>query len=731
MDESANRWPSGAWRQWGSGVVAAIVLLAATRYGEGFWWDPAVFCLLTLGLILIGTWLYAGPAPRGDPDATAGPPSAAWPMTGFLLAILLLYAGSSAVTDHWFFPTQWKAAPGSRLLAFRFFRSLVLALALAVGFKPLLRSHRALIVAWVAMAGLAVHLLYQATGFSMIYRVDSPAFVYRFWSFLHTFPRPGFYDPHWNAGLPVPYLVASGVWSVGLWLLPFLHWIPAEQLYTPFLAVTFLGIVPLLAWASLAWTGASRRACWIAALLALAPGQRYGVHLLHYGTAPALFAMTMALPLSALGYRFLYLEDRPRPATLLLLLCFGFTLLAWPGSVVIALPLLLVLAGHARRLFPGKWRWALGAALLLALLLLPLAQVPLRYSDIGAFVKTTHTQTLWEHFQDGWTLLGHNLRSTHPLILIFGMLGACFAPHPAARRFFAPLILLLVGISAWGEEVMKLLQTERLIIPAALVAIVPAAQWLDHLIQRALAVQTRRCGAGAVLRTGTAWAVALLLVSAYEGAKPWGGKGMAPFHTMPDHTRELVQWLSDQVPEDGRVLFAGHCVHAYGGAKVAALPLFTGREMMAADFYGFSPKLVEYQYPPRAFRYDGPDVLFSFMELYNVTHVVTWHDDWKDVFHRTTEYYRPAHAIERVSIFETRRASSLFLQGAGRVTATFNRIDLALDAPQDTVIIKYNWTPGWQADGDAEIFPHDAGRGITLIGVHPGARLHLTLRYRP
>jgi hypothetical protein len=529
----------------------------------------------------------------------------------------------------------------------------------------------------------------------------------------------------------VPYLVASGVWSVGLWLLPFLHWIPAEQLYTPFLAVTFLGIVPLLAWASLAWTGASRRACWIAALLALAPGQRYWVHLLHYGTAPALFSMTMAMPLSALAYRFLYLEDRPRPATLLLLLLCGFTLLAWPGAVVIALPLLLVLICHAHRLSARKWIWTLGALLLLLVLLLPLAQVPMRYSNIGTFVETTHTQTLREHFRDGWILMGHNLRSTHPWILIFGMLGGCFAARRSARRFFAPLILLLVILSGWGEEVMELLQTERLIIPAALVAIVPAAEWLDHLIQRALSIQTRHRLAGAALRTGAAWALALLLVAGYEGAKAWGGKGLAPFHTMPDHTRELVQWLSDHVPEDGRVLFAGHCVHAYGGAKVAALPLFTGREMMAADFYGFSPKLVEHQYPPRAFRYDGPDVLFAFMELYNVTHIVTWHDDWKAVFHRTTHYYHPVHVIGRVAIFETRRESSLFLQGAGRVEATFNRIDLTLDSPQDTVIIKYNWTPGWQADGDAAIFPHAAGRGVTLIGVHPGANLHVSLRCRP
>ena len=62
------------------------------------------------------------------------------------------------------------------------------------------------------------------------------------------------------------------------------------------------------------------------------------MHLLHYGTAPALFAMAMALPLAALGYRFLYLEELPRHATLLLLLLMLLLLLQ-------RLILLLILLG--------------------------------------------------------------------------------------------------------------------------------------------------------------------------------------------------------------------------------------------------------------------------------------------------------------------------------------------------------------------------------------------------
>lgn len=96
-----------------------------------------------------------------------------------------------------------------------------------------------------------------------------------------------------------------------------------------------------------------------------------------------------------------------------------------------------------------------------------------------------------------------------------------------------------------------------------------------------------------------------------------------------------------------------------------------------------------------------------------------------------TNYYRPVHDIGRVAIFETRRWPSLFLEGSGSVQATFDRIDLDLDTPQDRTVIKYNWTPGWQATPGATLFPYKAGRGITFIGVNPGTNRHVTLRYRP
>ena len=715
-----------------SGVVALIILLLATRYegkglldltGSGIIWGSILLCALV-------TYKFAASA--GERIVQHGNPLSlsVW----ILPVMLIIYLGSSAIGDVWFFPTQWRTS-GMPLFSDPLEQGIIrtmLAMMLLIPFAQRFVDAKWF---WGAMAifsaSYAAIKLYEATGFNMIYRVDSPSFVYRYWCFEKTFPRPGFYDPYWNAGLRIPFLVASGTWSIGVFLLPLLSWISPDQLYTPALVFFFLIIVPSFAWLSMAWIGAGHRARWIAAILALSSCQRFWVHLLHYGTAPALFSMSMALPIAALAYKYLYLEPRPRAATILSLIVCGLIMFCWPGSLIIALPFAIVALLHVRQLFPLKWIWLLAGGVFIALILLPLAMVPMRYSNLEAFTQTTATVDWHEHFVRGLGVLRHNLRGTNPLILVFGVAGVFFWPNRSARWFFGPLVLMLVLLSGWGEEFKKLLQSERMIIPAAFVAIVPAAWWLDRVCEIFIEHARVKSLSSVFPRVIVSLVAAVMLTGGYQAAKTWNGKGLAPFHAMPQHIKELISWISAHVPEDGRLMFAGKAVHGYGGAKIAALPMFTGREMMAADFYGFSPKLVEYQYPPRAFRYDGPEVLFEFMHLYNVTHVITYHKDWKNVFDRNPHHYRRVYQSGRIAIYETLRTSSMFLAGSGEVKAGFSRFDLSIDPEAGPAVIKYNWAEGLSSRQDgARVYAYDAGRGVKLIGIDPGTNRQVTITYR-
>lgn len=646
---------------------------------------------------------------------------------------LALYLSASATLHNWFFPTSWIAHTPfmERPLQHGVLRSLILMFALLL-LRRFARYQGTAIcpITVVIMIMWILWELYQATGFEMIYRTDSPSFVYRFWSFKETFPRPGFYDPYWNAGMPVPYLVASGMWSIGLFLLPFLMWIPADQLYTPAIAVLYLACVPSLAWFSMKWMGAGKQARWIAALLALATTQRFWVHLLHYGTVASLFSMTMALPLAALWYRFLYLEPTPRRGTTIMILLCSLILFAWPGSLIIALPFGFATALHIKQLRPRKWLWVLGGLAIIGIIMLPLAMVPMRYSDINAFTQITTQHTWMEHFYNGLDLLADNIRSTNALLVIFGFIGVFWMRQRAARWFFGPLMLCLLAISAWGEEVKALLQTERLIIPAAFIAVLPCAWWIDRIINLAKRCSQRGNVAAAMLQVMSSWIIAIMLLGGYQAARTWGGRGMAPFQTRPAYMDDFINWIKAEVPPDGRVLFAGRAMHAYGGGKVAALPFFTGREMMSCDFYGFSPRLVEYEYPPRIFRQDGETGLAAFNEIHNITHIVTWHDHWKNIYDAAPERYQRVHDIERIVIFQVLRSSSLFLAGSGTIDAHFDRFHIELSSFDQPTVIKYNWADGLFAEPPVEVFPYDAGYDTKLIGFNPGTNRTITIRYR-
>jgi hypothetical protein len=714
-------------------AISTLLILSIARTPEGGGWlIIKLLFLFSSGLLLGTTILYAANRISHSDRPSSSPGESLDPISLTLMAGLILYMSSSAVLDPWFFPSNWLSQDSfwSKPLAHRAVRSLLIAIPLAL-LLPWLNNAQRWKFIWTASALWLLFQFYRATGFEMIYRIDSPAFVYRFWSFRETFPHPGFYDPHWNAGMPVPYLVASGIWSMGVFLLPFLHYFPPDTLYSPVLAFAYLFLLPLLAWLSLKWVGAGKLSRWIAALLVLSATQRFWVHLLHYGTVTSLFSMTMTLPLSALWYRYLHHEAAPRKTTLALMLLFALIMFSWPGSLILAVPLALTTLVNFRTLFPRKWKWALGLAACLFILLLPLALVPLRYSNIAAFTETTITLSFREHFANGLELIAHNFRSTNALIVIFGFIGCWFVGSPSMRMFFAPLVWMLLLISGWGEEFKELLQSERIIIPAALVAVIPASLALERIWQQSIGLRPAHGWANTLFRLSAAWTMAIMFLGIYQAGKIWGNQGLATFQTRPAYMDDLITWIRQEVPADGRVMFAGRAVHAYGGAKVAALPLFTEREMMSSDFYGFSPKLVEHNYPPRIFRQQGADGLFEFNELYNVTHILTWHDFWKDTYQREPDRYRRVKDFGRIAIFEVIRPSSLFLMGQGTIQSTFNTFEISLSSEPSPIVIKYHWADGLQAyPSDVDIFPYDAGYDVSLIGIQPRTNRWVLLRYR-
>ena len=199
-------------------------------------------------------------------------------------------------------------------------------------------------------------------------------------------------------------------------------------------------------------------------------------------------------------------------------------------------------------------------------------------------------------------------------------------------------------------------------------------------------------------------------------------------------TVEMAGWIRANVPADARLVFLGFTLHGYGGGHVAYLPVLTGRQMMACDFYHFSPKKVEYDYPPRAWRENDEDVL-AFLDLYNASHVTTWQPQWKKFCRRHPEWFEEVATFGRrqnLSFFRVRRAPpGWFLQNSGSVSVEINRLRVTVDDPLRPAVIRYNWVPGLRAPAPVTIAPWDAGRETRLILIEPHGQSAFDLTYQP
>jgi hypothetical protein len=226
--------------------------------------------------------------------------------------------------------------------------------------------------------------------------------------------------------------------------------------------------------------------------------------------------------------------------------------------------------------------------------------------------------------------------------------------------------------------------------------------------------------------------VALLVMTGWNCARFYGNRGPGRYEVLPPRVRELSAWLAANSEEQSRILFAGPTVHAYGRGHVAFLPVLAGRQMMACDFYHFYPGTTEPEYPPHAFR-RGMDGVFAFLELYNVSHVVTYHERWVQRFRGEPDRYEEVFFQQGGHpkyIFRVKRPVSFFLRGQGRVRADINRLLVDLDDPDGEAVLKYNWVDGLAARPPAEIRPVDVGHGLRFIGLQPHGSGQVEIRYR-
>lgn len=705
------------WRGLGAGVVGLTFVLLMHTEGPFIQARWLLYLLWAMPACLFMLWFRdrenRPSEDKVDPFLLAGL---------VLFACTLVYLLSSATRQTGFYFLRWPPRDGfdlteSQVARFFLLSALLTPLFLLKKPKPWL----IILVALLLSQYECVRQILQETGGRPIYRDDHPSFMLRLALLAKSFPQYVYYNPFWNGGFVSPHVLATGTVGIGTLLWPLFSHLPVHSGYTGAVAGIFVVLLPFVAVLAVRLVEGRATACWCAGLFALGVSRFYFKWLLHFGTLGACFSLPMVLLMGACLYRTLWLGKTGVAAGAVLVLS-SLVFVMWPPGGLMVLPCLLAFGASAKQWTRKKLVYLGLCGCVVVLAFLPYFIALLKYSRIAKFVQVDQGMpalvTLIKH---GWRVLSEQLYQGHPLLLFMGILGAWFSKERGVRVFYGSLILGFLLLVGWGEVFKPHFGFSRAAIPLLFTAIVPASLWL-----------------GAMLETTTwKWApvrsaiVVLLLLGAVNVSKLYGNRGVAKYQTRSAYMRDMVDWIREETTEDARILFAGPTVHAYGGGHVAYLPVETGREMMACDFYHFSPKLVEYEYPPRPWR-ASREGLRAFMDLYNVSHVITYHGNWIRALRAYQEDYEEVAKFgdNRVFVaFKVNRKPDWFLENAGTVEADVNRLTVRLDDPDRRAVLKYNWAEQLRVTSPVTVAPFDAGHGIQLIDVEPHGEREFTISF--
>ena len=698
----------------------AVVLGLLLALPQGGPWLVGFFWLYYFFPLAAGVAVWWWGRRRGE----SKPPCSARSVSLWIVfAGWCVYLVSGATLAKWFYLMDWTVT--SRGQAFPMMPVWAVAstvLAVALAWRP--RWVRVLLpVMLVAGMVASVAKLLVWTGGEALYRDDHPSFMFRIWLILETFPQMRNYLPMWNAGAVDIAWLTSGTHGLAVPWWPVFRAFPVEQVYTAVLGLTFAVIVPLLSVASARVLGIPWRYAAVAGCLSLGVSQHFFLWLLNYGTIGASLAMTFIVPVSALVLRGVWLRAPGWSAGLALVMAVTFLFLWQPGTIMMAAMIPGALICWPR-LTARKFVFFVGCGLAAVVLLIPTA-LTLFTGDatVANFALADQPAKAIDWSLAMWTAGGKHLAAhlveMHPVLLFFGLAGLFGAAPSGIRRFYLPLFLVLAFLTGWGPALKPNLQLSRMGIPLAFALVIPATATVYRLLR------DERTGR-AVVR---AMVVLLLAAGVWSTARIYGNEAKFRVSTIAN-AQNVIHWLKTETPQEGRVMFAGSTVHGIGGGHVAHLPVITGREMCAVDYYHFPPEMVVYEYPPVAFLVDEPRII-QFMEWHDVSHVLTIRSPWKDFLTRRTDVFEPLHEADGVAMFRMKRPTSRWLTGSGSITASPNRIDVTLDDPSSPAVIKYVWVPGLTVDAPAELYAHELDPTLRFIGIRPNGAKQVRITYRP
>ncbi len=425
------------------------------------------------------------------------------------------------------------------------------------------------------------------------------------------------------------------------------------------------------------------------------------IHKTNYnGLLPFLYLIIIWLCSASSFYRYFELRD-----TKFFYLGVVFSLIAaliHPYYLFSVLPLLLLLILFMlskRELLKG-----LILFLLAAIFLVPPA-IYVYYTNGIYAVPLFHNSYGFSQIKD--TILNY------PFFFFFFLLGCCglFFMKKNLRKYFLLFLILFIILGFFGYLTpLKFFQTQRFLYFAFFLLIIPSIEVLAklRLNQKLLVVMI--------------YIFYVTLFTTYSISEVVSLKLST---TVPNSTRELIDWIKTNTDKKGRILLEGSGYksnHIYGGHYNAMFPLLVDREF-ATSFYPYpisDSKRFQFTegklYIPE---YENSlqiekcscSIIKNITDAFNVHWIIVWSDSSISKLSSCRQFFDFYSNVSIFKIFVPKHTPNYFLTGNGTLLVNSSQIVLKCVTPY--CVFKYCWHPKVNIPG-ISTYPYQPIEGLTI-----------------
>ena len=641
------------------------------------------------------------------------------------LLFLVLFLISSTAKHKWFYFCRWTDWPD---LGWHLDSGLMLFVLLTVLIAILISSIRelprflTLVCAIVTPVIVAAGFIYYTSGIAL-YNDDHASFIYRLYTSAHAYPGLVVYTPFWNGGWLYTNTVDNGIMPLTTIFLPLLRFADVTRMYTVVIALTYLILVPALAYISARIARLSITTGAVAAILSLGVSQTHFLWLLNYGTIGANFCAALVMPVMACVYRVIILKATDLKTAVALVLSVVFMMM-WPPGAILACAIVAGFFFNFRSWDKRSFVFLLLCSAAILIIYSPFLVYMYRQTDV---FQKDFTETALAHasliamVKNGIARTGDYLKEGHPIILFLGICGLIGLRYRKINWWYLPATAVMMIIAGWGPELAPDLQLHRMFTPVFYAAVIPAAYAVMLIYEQ------RTC----LSPIYQAMIVALLILTGINVRLTYSGKGMVPFDTIPAVVTKIAHIANTSTPPTGRMLIAGETGHEYGGGHIGPLPLLAGREMLSAGVQHDQVRDIINGTPPVNPPADT-NLFISYLDNYAVCSIVTTEEEWtRYLDSMPAKFSRIAQLgdTQKFFFYAVLKPTAITDPSVTKLTADLNKLNLVIANGCTNTVIKYNWIDGLKTIQPAEIYPAEGAFGSKLIGIRPNGAAHVSITF--